>query len=57
MTTTTTQPQSKPAKPTVSAVLGAGAVGILIAAVLNLILYFVGTVLGALPAQVQLHPR
>ncbi len=47
MTTTLTQPA---AKPTVGAVLQAGAVGILIAAVLNLLLYFLGTAIGALPA-------
>jgi pimeloyl-ACP methyl ester carboxylesterase len=47
MTTTLTQPA---AKPTIGAVLQAGAVGILIAAVLNLILYFLGTAIGALPA-------
>ena len=50
MTSTLTQPTTKPAKPTIGAVLQAGAVGILIAAVLNLILYFVGTAIGALPA-------
>ena len=50
MTTTLTQPTTKPAKPTIGAVLQAGAVGILIAAVLNLLLYFVGTAIGVLPA-------
>ena len=50
MTTTLTQPTTKPAKPTIGAVLQAGAVGILIAAVLNLLLYFVGTAIGALVA-------
>lgn len=47
MTTTLTQPA---AKPTIGAVLQAGAVGILIAAVLNLLLYFLATAIGALPA-------
>lgn len=51
MTTTLTQPTVKPAvKPTIGAVLQAGAIGILIAAVINLLLYFVATAIGALPA-------
>lgn len=45
-TATVTQVQTKPS---IGSILRAGAIGIVIAAVLNLILYFISTAIGALP--------
>ncbi|MCB0063944.1 MAG: hypothetical protein KDE19_17595 [Caldilineaceae bacterium] len=48
-TNTTTTETTPAAKPTIGSIVRAGAIGIVIAAVLNLILYFISTAIGALP--------
>ncbi|MEZ4736458.1 MAG: DUF6069 family protein [Caldilineaceae bacterium] len=53
MTTTTTMTQSD-TKPAMGSIVRAGAIGILIAAVINLILYFISTAIGALPAMASM---
>ena len=50
MTTTTTTTITQPTtKPTIGSIFRAGAIGTVIAVVLNLILYFISTAMGALP--------
>ncbi len=46
---TTTTMQKLETKPSIGSILRAGAIGIVIAAVINLILYFISTAIGALP--------
>jgi len=48
-TNTTTTATTLDPKPSVGSIMRAGAIGIVIAAVLNLILYFISTAIGALP--------
>lgn len=48
-TTNTTITTTLDTKPAVGSIVRAGAIGIVIAAVLNLILYFISTAMGALP--------
>ncbi len=51
---TTTTVTNFDAKPSVGSIVRAGAIGIVIAAVLNVILYFISTAIGALPAMASM---
>lgn len=53
MTTTTTVTQLD-TRPSMGSIFRAGAIGIVIAAVLNIILYFIATAIGALPAMASM---
>lgn len=52
--TTTTTTTKLDTKPTIGSIVRAGAIGIVIAAVLNVILYFISTAIGALPAMASM---
>lgn len=53
-TNTTTTTTDLAIKPTIGSIVRAGAIGIVIAAVLNVILYFISTAIGALPAMASM---
>jgi hypothetical protein len=53
-TNTTNTVTTVDAKPTIGSIIRAGAIGIVIATVLNVILYFLSTAIGALPAMASM---